>query len=74
MDLRQSAMVTQGQVCRWAFCWHGGVTDERDATRTSRMGIWTTRSLTDEIQKNYGYHSRMNFPEKSSMFDFSVMA
>ena len=32
------------------ICWHGSVMDERDATRTSRMGIWTIRTLTDELR------------------------
>ena len=53
------------------ICGHGSVTDERDAARTSRMGIWTIRTLTDEIRKNYGYRIPTDFPEKSSMFDFS---
>ena len=36
------------------ICWHGSVTDEREATRTSRMGIRTIRTLTDELQMRYG--------------------
>ena len=36
------------------ICWHGSVTDERDATRTSRMGIQTIRTLTDELRMRYG--------------------
>ena len=55
------------------ICWHGSVTDERDATRTSRMGIKTIRTLTDELRKNYGYRICTDFPEKSSMSDFSIM-
>ena len=55
------------------ICWHGSVTDETDATMTSRMVIQTIRTLTDEIRKNYGYCVRTDFPEKSGMFDFSVM-
>ena len=55
------------------ICWHGSITDQRDATRASRMGIRTIRTLTDELWKIYGYHVCMDFPEKSSMFDFSVM-
>ena len=47
--------------------------DERDSTRTSRMGIRTIRTLMDELQKNYGYLVSTDFLEKSSMFDFSVM-
>ena len=37
------------------ICWHGSVKAERDATRTSRMGLRTIRTLTDEIRKSYGY-------------------
>ena len=55
------------------ICWHGSVTDERDATMTSRMVIQTIRTLTDEIRKNYGYCVRTDFPEKSGVFDFSVI-
>ena len=51
------------------ICWHGSVTDERDATRTSMMGIRTIRSLTDEIRKNYGYRICTNLAEKSHMLD-----
>ena len=36
------------------ICWHGSITDERDATRTSRMVIWTIRTLTDELWMRYG--------------------
>ena len=36
------------------ICWYGSVTDERDATRTSRMGLWTIRTLTDELRMSYG--------------------
>ena len=32
------------------ICWHGRITDERDATRTSRMGIRTIRTLADELR------------------------
>ena len=28
--------------------------DEKDATRTSRIGIWTIRTLTDELQMRCG--------------------
>ena len=35
------------------ICWHGSVTDERDATRTSRMGIQTIRTLTNELRIRY---------------------
>ena len=53
------------------ICWHGSITDERDATRTSRMGIQTIRTLTDELRKNYRYCVITDFPE--SRFDFSVI-
>ena len=53
----------------WAIFVGSSVSDERDATRTSRMGIRTIRTLTDED----GYRVRTDFPEKSSMFDSSVM-
>ena len=33
------------------FC-HGSVKDVRDATRTSRMGIQTIRTLTDELRED----------------------
>ena len=36
------------------ICWHGSVTDERHCTRTSRMGLRTIRTLTDELQMRYG--------------------
>ena len=32
------------------ICWHGSITDERDATRTSRMCLRTIRTLTDELR------------------------
>ena len=35
------------------ICWHRSITDERDATRTSRMGIQTIRTLTDELRMRY---------------------
>ena len=34
--------------------WHGSIKDERDATRTSRMGLGTIRTLMDELQMRYG--------------------
>ena len=52
------------------ICWHRGVTDERDATRTSRMGIQTIRTLTDELRMRYG----RAMDTKVKQFDFSVMA
>ena len=36
------------------ICWHGSVMDERDATRTSRMGIRTLKTLTDELRIRCG--------------------
>ena len=33
----------------------GSAKDVRDATRTSRMGIRTIRTLMDEIRKSYAY-------------------
>ena len=35
-------------------CWHRSIKDERDATRTSRMGIQTVRTLTGELRMKYG--------------------
>ena len=32
------------------ICWHGSVKDEKYATRTSRMGLETTRTLTEELR------------------------
>ena len=55
------------------ICWHGSVMDERDVIRTSRMGIQTIRTLTDEIRKNYEHRVRTDFLKKSSMFYFSIM-
>ena len=34
--------------------WRESVKDERDATKTSRMGLGTIRTLTDELQVRYG--------------------
>ena len=36
------------------ICWYGSVKDDRDAARTSRMGLRTIRALTNEIRKSYG--------------------
>ena len=36
------------------ICWHRSVKDERDATRTSRMGLQTIRTLADELWMRYG--------------------
>ena len=58
------------------ICWCGSIKDERDATRTSRMGLQTIRTLTDELRMRYGRamdtNVCMDFPEKSSMFDFPL--
>ena len=35
------------------YC-HRSVKDERDATRTSRMGLETIKTLTDELRMRYG--------------------
>ena len=54
----------------------GSVKDERDATRTSWMGLWTMRTLTDELRMIYGRVTdtkvRMDFTEKANRFDISV--
>ena len=55
------------------ICWHRSITDKRDATQTSRMGIRTKSTLTDELRKNYRNRVRMDFPQKSSMFDFFII-
>ena len=34
--------------------WHGSLMDEKDTTKTSRMGIQTIRTLTDELRVRYG--------------------
>ena len=36
------------------ICWHGSVKDERDATRTSRIGLRTIRTFADELRMGYG--------------------
>ena len=91
-DLRRSATVTQGEVCRWPFdcvfnpqtlsvsirsrsvrsgyvlaniCWHGGV------TRTTRMGIRTIRTLTDELRI---LRSIKTLRKNQKQVDFSEMA
>ena len=50
--------------------------DERDTTKTSRMGLWTIRTLTDELRMRYGRATdtkvAIAFTEKSNSFDFSV--
>ena len=53
------------------FC-RGSVKDVRDATRTSRIGIRTIRTLTDEIRKSYEYQLQIckAFTEKSSSLIF----
>ena len=34
--------------------WRGSIKDERDATRTSTMGLGAIRTLTDELRMRYG--------------------
>ena len=46
--------------------WTGSIKDERDATRTSRMGLGTIRTLMDELWMRYGRIDtkvRMDFTE-----------
>ena len=45
--------VRSGNVFMDIFC-HRSVKDVRNATRTSRMGIRTISTLTDELQVRYG--------------------
>ena len=49
--------------------------DERDATRTSRMGIQTIRTLRDELRMKYRRATdikvRKDFMEKSNSLIFS---
>ena len=67
--------VRTGNVFTDIYC-RGSVKDERDATRTSRMGLGTIRTLMDELRMRYGRATEgkvhMNFMEKSSIFYFSV--
>ena len=67
--------VRSGNVFTDIYCC-GSVKDERDATRTSRMGLWTIRTITDELRMRYGRATdtkvRMDFTGKSNSFDFSV--
>ena len=61
--------VRSGNVC-WDICWHRSVKDERDATRTSRMGLGTIKTLADELWMRYGRATdtkvRRDFMEKSN--------
>ena len=36
------------------ICWHRSITDVRDATRTSRMGLRIIKTLIDELRMRYG--------------------
>ena len=65
-------------VFRDIFCC-GNVKGVRDATRTSRMGIQTIRTVTEELQMRYGRAMDINHrydPQslfgKFKQFDFSV--
>ena len=57
------------------YC-HGGVQDVRDTTRTSRIGLRTIRTLTDELQMRYERATdtkvSMDFMDKSNMLEISV--
>ena len=59
-----------GDICR-----RGCVKDERDATRTSRMGLRTIRTLTDELRMRYGRATdtkvRKDFTQKSNSLIFA---
>ena len=67
--------VRSGNVFTDIYC-HGSVNDERDATRTSRVGLGTIRTLTDELWMRYGRATDtkvcIDFTENSNSFDFSV--
>ena len=57
------------------ICCHGSVKDKRDATRTSRMGLRTIKTLTDELRMRYERATDTkvckDFTEKSNSFIFS---
>ena len=48
-----------GNVFTDIYC-RGNVKDERDATRTSRMGLGTKRTLMDELWMRYGLYEKSN--------------
>ena len=70
-------LVRSGHVFTDIYC-RGSVKDERDATRTSRMGLGTIRTLMDEPRMRYRRaiytEVRMDFTEKSNCFNFSIMS
>ena len=59
------------------YC-RGSIKDEIDGIRTSRMGLRTIRSLTDELWMRYERATDTKvhtyFTEISNSFDFSVMS
>ena len=72
-DLLRSVNVFRDIFCRRS------VKDVRDATRTSRMGIRTIRTVTEELQMRYGRAMDINYRYDSQslygkfkQFDFSV--
>ena len=62
--------VRSGNVFMDIFCCRS-IKDVRDATRTSRMGIRTIRTLTDEIRKSYGYQLQIRSAKPLRKFDFA---
>ena len=52
--------VRSGNVIMDIFC-HRSIKDVRDATSTSRMGIRTIRTLTDELRMRYGRATDINY-------------
>ena len=60
-DPVRSGVTQDNDTCYIILCytgtdiyWHRSINDERDATRTSRMGSGTIRTLTDELRMRYG--------------------
>ena len=68
-------LVRSGNVFMDIYC-RGSVKDVRDATRTSRMGLRTIRTLTDDLRircrRTTDTKVHMDFTDKSNSFDFSV--
>ena len=65
-----------GNVFTNIYC-RRSVKDERDATKTSRMGLGTIRTLTDELLMRYRRatdKARKDFSEKSNRSEFFVMS
>ena len=52
--------VRSGNVFMDIFC-RRSIKDVRDATRTSSMGIWTIRTLTDELWMIYRRATNINY-------------